>query len=320
MKYTFLFIIVVLLVPLSCETARKEGKKEDHLVAIDSLINAMEVDLTQLKKEIGELAAFSSFLFEDRRSSNWATNEISTLKSTIFISSLCSDKGEVEREIKFTNPMDSVFEEVVSKFPLISQVYFNSRLQYSRLYPPYDPLSTLDKDLDITEFNFYYLADKERNPDKEAVWVEEVYIDPAGRGWILSLIHPVYKGEQMEGVLGIDITLTDLADKFLNNSEKKLLIIDENGTIVSGKSAAIEALSMPPLKNHTYIQTINSNSFRKEDFNLFKSKSNEVRKMASAFLVDKKDYFLVKSEIKKTYPAYCRKMNLLNWHLIELNF
>lgn len=118
--------------------------------------------------------------------------------------------------------------------------------------------------------------------------------------------------------MGMDITVTDLMDNFLNKSDRKLLIIDEKGTIVAGKAEAIEALSMPPLRNHTYIQTINSNSFRKEDFNLFKSKSKEVRKMASRFLLEKKHFFIDESGIK-AYQAYCRKINLLNWYLIELD-
>ncbi|MEX2593194.1 MAG: cysteine protease [Anditalea sp.] len=332
MKYSFLVVISVLLGSSSCETTKKE-EETTHLTALDSIIESMEIELSVLEDEMKKMAAFSSLLFKNqggvkrnedigqivaKEDSAFLQSDKFNTKSTVYISSLSPNKEEVIRQVHYTAKMDSVFHETIQEFPLISQVYFNSRLQYSRLYPPYDHLSTLGKNLDITAFNFYYLGDETRNPKKGPVWVKEVYIDPAGRGWILSLIHPVYHQKQLEGVMGIDITLSDLMDNFLNKSEKKIFIIDEKGTIVAGKSESIEALSMPPLRNHTYIQTINSNSFRKEDFNLFKSKSKEVRQMASRFLLEKKHFFLVESGIKP-YHAYCRKINLLNWYLIELD-
>ena len=63
MKYTFLFIISILLVSSRCETARKEDDKEDHLSAIDTLINAMGVDLSRLKGEVEKLVVWRKFAF-----------------------------------------------------------------------------------------------------------------------------------------------------------------------------------------------------------------------------------------------------------------
>jgi hypothetical protein len=331
MKYSFLVILCILLVSSSCETTKKEDTQ--NLAALDTIIRSMEREFSVLEEEMKTVAAFSAFLFKNQDKNKKQEEMPKTVingdtaitdpkgdkpESTVYVSRLAPDREELDEQVNFTTKLDSVFYEMVQKFPLISQVYFNSRLQYSRLYPPYDHFSTLKPDLDITAFNFYYLGEEIRNPDKGPVWVKEVYIDPAGRGWILSLIHPVYHQNQLEGVMGIDITLTDLMDTFLNKSNKKLLIIDGKGTIVAGKAEAIEALSMPPLRNHTYIQTINSNSFRKEDFNLFKSKSKEVRRMASGFLLEKRSDFLVESGIKP-YHVYCREIDSLNWYLIELD-
>jgi hypothetical protein len=162
------------------------------------------------------------------------------------------------------------------------------------------------------------LADEVRNPDKGAKWLEEVYLDPAGRGWVLSVVHPVYYRNILQGVMGIDITVNDLVGNFLDKSDKNLLIVDGNGTIVAGKAKAIEALNMPPLKNHTYIQTINSDNFPVEDFNLFKSKSKEVRRMVSKFLLEKNNRFELALD-GKNQKVFCKQINLVNWYLIDID-
>ena len=58
----------------------------------------------------------------------------------------------------------------------------------------------------IPDYNFYYLADAEHNPSREVVWTD-VYLDPAGQGWMMSAIAPVYRDTFLEGVVGIDITV-----------------------------------------------------------------------------------------------------------------
>ena len=42
----------------------------------------------------------------------------------------------------------------------------------------------------IPNYNFYYLADAEHNPSRGVVWTD-VYLDPAGQGWMMSAIAPV---------------------------------------------------------------------------------------------------------------------------------
>ncbi|MEX2567175.1 MAG: cysteine protease, partial [Cyclobacteriaceae bacterium] len=309
----------------------KESKA--HFLALDEIIENIESDLIPLESEISQLATFSSSLFDKsdslsglEDSGKYVTNDqgyffnpnTNNDESTVFVSLASENKRQSIEEVLMTESMDEAFKEVLRKNPMISQVYFNSAHHFSRLYPPYDLLNSLEPDIDITSFNFYYLADEVRNPSKKSVWVEEVYIDPVGRGWILSLIHPVYHENELKGVLGFDITLADLMSAFLNRFDKNLIIVDSEGTIVAGGTNAIEALSMPPLKNHTYLQTINSDNFRKEDFNLFKSKSKEVRRIISKFLLEKENYRNFEKE-GNMVEVYCRQMNIMNWYLLDIH-
>lgn len=54
--------------------------------------------------------------------------------------------------------------------------------------------------MDIPIYNFYYLADLAHNPSKEVIWTD-AYLDPAGAGWMISAIAPVYKGDFLEVLL-----------------------------------------------------------------------------------------------------------------------
>ena len=333
MKYLFFVVILIFLLSSSCQSDVK-APIDNHILLLDSIIRIVEADLLPLEADIRELAILSTYLYEQGGINEQAQNsdknkyikvqngvlhqpEEKVDASTVFVSLSMENKDLALREVYWTEKLDSAFKVTIDKRPLVSQVYFNSASNFSRLYPPY-VFNTVKPDVDFTSFNFYYLGDELRNPTRKSVWVEEVYIDPMGRGWILSLIQPVYYEDELKGVLGLDITVSELMRRFLRNWDKKLVIIDSQGTIVAGGDEAIRALSMPPLKNHTYLQTVNTDSFRKEDFNLYKSKSKEVRRMASKFLLEKENH--QKFELQgRSFEAYSRKLNVMDWYLVDIH-
>ena len=64
--------------------------------------------------------------------------------------------------------------------------------------------------MDIPTFNFYYEADLAHNPERKVQWTD-VYLDPAGHGWMASAIAPVYnQADFLEGVVGMDITVNTI--------------------------------------------------------------------------------------------------------------
>jgi len=332
MKYSFFSLIVLLIISFGCNTEERFDD-DAQFELLDSIIKTVEVELLPLQDEIERLAVFSSQLYAHEDSlvltanrekfmsdkSGWfRTANDNKEESTVFVSLLASDWDTSINEVYLTEPLDSEFKRVVENHPMVVQVYYNSRNQLSRVFPPYDLVNTIDPEIDVTAFNFFYLGNEANNPMKKHLWIDEIYIDPAGRGWIMSIIHPVYYESEFKGVLGMDITLSDLMRYFLAKFEQNLVIIDKNGTIVAGSNSAIEALSMPPLKNHTYVQTILADNFRKEDFNLFRSKSKEVRQMAAKFLLEKENLFVFQLE-GYAYQAYCRRMNLVDWYLLNLH-
>lgn len=329
-KTIFLFFALFAIFSCNRNLTLDDLPDSNHL---QEMVNEMEKEILVLEEEIVSLKGFyeqilknkdSLLLVADRSKyqmegffSNNSLKENGDL-SKLLISTKSPNPQKSLEEIYFTNELDSAFKAVYQKHSIIAQIYSNSAMQVSRVYPPYDALNLLDPNIDIHKFNFYYEGDKEHNPSKGLVWIPEVYIDPAGKGWILSLIHPVYEGDELFAVLGIDITVDEILQRFLQSEEGNFLIVNGKGDIVSGKSSAIEALSLPPLKNHIYRETIQSDNFRISDFNLFNSKSLQVRQMAQSFLLKKDVKFLFNNEINLK-AAIATPFHFTDWYLIEIN-
>lgn len=296
------------------------------------VISEMESELTQLDAEIILLKDHFEFLLSNKDSlrqyaeinkyrfdGGISTNRPldSEKLSTVAILNTTTDFEKSMESAVITHGMDSMFQQTYEKYGMLAQVYYNTVDQVSRVYPAYDAKTLLDLNIDVTSFNFFYEGDLEHNPNRGPVWIPEVYVDPAGRGWILSLIHPVYDQEELYAVLGIDITVDELISRYLEKEQGDFIIVNSKGDIVAGNASAIEALSFPPLLNHVYRETIHSDNFRISDFNLFNSKNREVRQMAQSFILEKKSSFFFEDEFSPT-AAYAVPFTFLDWYLIEI--
>ena len=109
--------------------------------------------------------------------------------------------------------LDPLMRDIKNSNALVTQVYFNTYDSYNRIYPYFDT-STYPARMDIPSFNFYYEADSAHNPKRQTVWTD-AYIDPAGQGWMVSSIAPVYIGNRLEGVVGIDVTIRSIVEHLL---------------------------------------------------------------------------------------------------------
>jgi|694.fasta_scaffold126626_1 signal transduction histidine kinase len=98
--------------------------------------------------------------------------------------------------------------------PPVVASYINTPGDMNRLYPFIPNVwEQYPEDLHMEDFNFYFLADKKHNPARKPVWTE-IYNDPAGNGVMLSCVAPVYVGDTLEGVVGLDINATEFAKAF----------------------------------------------------------------------------------------------------------
>lgn len=132
-----------------------------------------------------------------------------------FYSALTPPEQQNRRKVAQLATLDPLFAQLVESDPRIRQVYVNTFDSYNRLWPWFDARATYASDLNIPAFSFYYLADERHNPERQPVWTD-AYIDPAGAGWMVSAVAPVYREGFLEGVAGLDITLNELIERLLS--------------------------------------------------------------------------------------------------------
>jgi signal transduction histidine kinase len=129
----------------------------------------------------------------------------------------------------------------------------------------------------IPNYNFYYLADKKNNPLRTVVWTD-VYIDPAGNGWMASCIAPVYRQDFLEGVVGLDITVGSIIEKIQNLVIPwggYAMLVNNNGNIMALPSEGEKDFGLRELTDHSYQEAIKKEIFKPEQFNLFLRKDSQ---------------------------------------------
>lgn len=130
----------------------------------------------------------------------------------------------------------------------------------------------IDAKTDVREYNFYYEADAKHNPSRGAVWTD-AYIDPAGHGWLVSSLAPVWRGNQLEGVVGIDIKLETIVERLLELDlpwKGYAMLVGKDGHIIAMPPQAELDLNLKELKAHEYNSIVTASTFKPDSFNIAK--------------------------------------------------
>lgn len=156
--------------------------------------------------------------------------------------------------------------------PLAVSIYFNTYDQLNVIYPYFDTASQYPPDMDLPSYNFYYEADAAHNPGRDVVWTD-VYLDPAGHGWMASAISPVYKDDFLEGVAGIDITVATITDEILDMDIPWMgygLLVGKDGTILAMPGQGEVDFGLQEMTTHSYQEAIKEDTLKPDQFNIFK--------------------------------------------------
>lgn len=183
------------------------------------------------------------------------------------------DKAEKEKAIR-SAALDPALKSVKKTFPLIAQTYINTFDSMNRIYPYFDVISQYPAKMDIPSYNFYYEADAKHNPSRGVVWTD-AYIDPAGQGWMTTCSAPVYNGDFLEGVVGVDITIKTIVDEVKAMQipwNGYGVLIDKSGTILALPSAGEDDWGIKNMTESDYSDAIKKDTFRTEDYNLYLKK------------------------------------------------
>ncbi|OXS79375.1 sensor histidine kinase [Domibacillus enclensis] len=182
-------------------------------------------------------------------------------------------KEEREKAAKLAAPdVQQFMKQLQQSQPLAAAVYFNSYDSLNIIYPYFDVLTQYPPKMDIASYNFYYEADVKNNPERKVVWTD-AYLDPAGNGWMASSLAPVYQGDFLEGVVGIDVTIDTITKEVLNLNlpwNGYGVLVSEDGTILALPEAGEETWGLEELKEYTYESAVREDTFKPEQFNVHK--------------------------------------------------
>lgn len=178
--------------------------------------------------------------------------------------------------------LEPLMKEIEARNPLVASLYFNSWDSFNHIYPWFFTLDQYPADMDIPQYNFYYLADAEHNPGRGVVWTE-VYLDPAGHGWMMSAIAPVYRDDFLEGVVGIDITVSGILEQIGQLQVPwggYAMLVSDDLSIMALPEPGEEDFGLAELTEHSYLDAIRSEMFKPEDFRL--DRRRETAELAAA--------------------------------------
>lgn len=178
--------------------------------------------------------------------------------------------------------LDPLMIDIQRSTPGVISLYFNTADSYNRIYPYIDAGAQYPHDMNIPAYNFYYQANGAHNPKREAVWTD-AYIDPAGHGWMISSIAPVWKGNRLEGVVGLDIGLEVMIRRLIEMRlpwDAYAMLVDRSGRIIALPPAGEDDFKMRELTAHAYDQTIRQDRFKPDSFNL--NRRADTRPLAEA--------------------------------------
>jgi signal transduction histidine kinase/DNA-binding NarL/FixJ family response regulator len=180
--------------------------------------------------------------------------------------------GEAEwRKAVCSAGLDALMGDIRAAEPLADQIYVNTWDSMNRILPAFDVLEQYAPRMDIPSFNFYYEADGAHNPGRDVVWTD-VYLDPAGRGWMASAIAPAYRGDFLEAVVGLDVTVGTFIDQVLSMRspfEAYGMLLDRNGAILAMPEHASADWDLRPLLDASYQGAVTEDTFSDPEYNLF---------------------------------------------------
>lgn len=111
--------------------------------------------------------------------------------------------------------LQPLFKHVQQSQSMLTWVYYTDHNSLAVVYPYLDVRKRFQEGINFTSYNFYYEADQEHNPQRQACWTN-TYLDLAGKGWMTSCLSPVYSRGRLEGVVGLDVTLDTISRHILN--------------------------------------------------------------------------------------------------------
>lgn len=233
--------------------------------------------------------------------------------SSLFYSKIPRISEHMKEVAAHTACLNDLYRHVVRDNPDVAAAYYNTADGMNRLYP-YIPkvYEQYPATLDMATYNFFYLGDAKHDPARVPVWTG-VYLDPAGNGWMLSCVAPVYVADTVAGVVGLDVTINTIVKHVLAMQlpwKASAFLADDKGMILAMSPEVEELFGLKELKDHVYDSAISTERLKPEDYNLFNNADTGVSKafrriydasdVARSVTIKGRQLFIIQDKISET--------------------
>jgi len=202
-----------------------QSKKE----TLELLLKTVEDDVSNLKDFTTRLYS-NEELFNTKRYWNHQEHlqhlpnnqliEISTDMSTLWSPSWMEVNENALNKIETSAFLNEYFEPLLARNKNTIANYFIGKEGFLRYFPRIEMLTFFPSDLNPTQGIYFQPAAPIANPERKTIWTP-LYLDPAGQGWMISVIAPIYVKDEFFGVVGTDITLKNLATHHITQDKEK---------------------------------------------------------------------------------------------------
>jgi len=224
------------------------------------------------------------------------------------------------RKAACSEVLEPFLKDVVDRNPIVTQAYLNTNDDMTRIYPFLkDAPEQFGPAIHMEDYNFYFLADQKHNPQRQPVWTG-AYLDPAGQGWMISNIVPIYNGDVLEGVSGLDVTLETFIREVLDLNlpwHAAVFMVDEAGTVLAMQQEAGRLLNLTELTDHDYKQSILKTIEKPDRFNLLKNDNKSVSELFRKVLNTDAPVFVGNLNGREFYISV-DTIEQTNWKLVAL--
>jgi PAS domain S-box-containing protein len=133
-------------------------------------------------------------------------------KADVWFPTFLTDTAAEEQRLREASPIDALLPGLMESVPNAIAAYFIGADGGARYYPPIGLQDLLTPDVNLwAEVNFHLVL-PENNPERKTVWVPP-YDDLAKQGVLVSVLAPVYVGDEFYGAVGLDISLQSLVTR-----------------------------------------------------------------------------------------------------------
>jgi signal transduction histidine kinase/CheY-like chemotaxis protein len=140
---------------------------------------------------------------------------------------------DVLRELSMALSLRLPFAAYLKNIPHSGWVYYLSKNGFLMILP-YTKLDDVQIVPEYRELDLFTFGLPENNPERELRWTR-AYPDTFGKGMMVSLIAPIYRGSEFLGTIGVDMTFVELASYVKTDlfQDYNVAIVDNGDQVIA---------------------------------------------------------------------------------------